>query len=53
MQCVLANVSNGTINCGCHGSSFSASDGSVKKGPATKPLAKTDVKVDGDDIKLA
>jgi Rieske Fe-S protein len=52
-QCVLASVSNGTIKCGCHGSTFSATDGSVKNGPATRPLAKQELKIDGDDIKLA
>ncbi|TKA09134.1 Rieske (2Fe-2S) protein [Actinacidiphila oryziradicis] len=37
--CVVADVSGGTINCGCHGSKFSIEDGSVKNGPATQPLA--------------
>jgi Rieske Fe-S protein len=53
MQCVLSSVTNGTINCGCHGSQFSATDGSVKKGPATAALPKKQLKVDGEDIKLA
>ncbi len=48
--CTVANVSDGTINCTCHGSKFSATDGSVKHGPATQPLSKVDVKVDGDEI---
>src|SRR5688572_20162869 len=35
-HCVLASISNGNINCGCHQSQFSINDGSVKKGPATQ-----------------
>lgn len=27
--CIVANVANGTINCGCHGSKYSIEDGSV------------------------
>lgn len=52
-QCVLAKVENGTINCGCHGSRFSITDGSVKNGPATARLEKKELKIEGDDIKLA
>lgn len=52
-QCVLAKVEGGTINCGCHGSQFSVTDGSVKNGPATAPLQKKALKIEGDDIKLA
>lgn len=52
-QCVLTSVSNNLINCGCHGSQFSAVDGSAKKGPATKALEKRQITVDGDNIKLA
>ena len=51
--CTVANVKNGTINCGCHGSQFSIEDGSVKKGPANKPLDAVSIKVDGDAITLA
>jgi Rieske Fe-S protein len=50
--CVVANVTGGTINCGCHGSKFGL-DGSVKKGPATTPLSARTVKVSGDQISLA
>jgi Rieske Fe-S protein len=52
-QCVVADVSNGMINCKCHGSMFSAADGSVKKGPATKSLAEKPLKIEGDSIALA
>jgi cytochrome b6-f complex iron-sulfur subunit len=44
---------NGVSTCPNHGSQFSTSDGSVKKGPATKALATIDVKVEGDKVVLA
>jgi len=46
-------VKDGTINCTCHGSKFSIEDGSVATGPATKPLAKVEVTVEGDEIVTA
>jgi len=48
--CTLADVADGTINCGCHGSKFSPQDGAVRNGPATKPLPSVAVKVEGDQI---
>ncbi|QHY94296.1 Cytochrome b6-f complex iron-sulfur subunit [Streptomyces sp. S4.7] len=51
--CAVGSISNGTITCPCHGSQFDASDGSVKKGPATKPLGAASITVEGDEIKLA
>lgn len=48
--CTLADVKDGSINCGCHGSRFSPQDGSVRHGPATRPLPSVRVKVDGEDI---
>ncbi|MEO3923240.1 Rieske (2Fe-2S) protein [Plantactinospora sp. CA-294935] len=52
-QCPVTGVDGGTINCSCHFSKFSVADGSVKGGPATKPLAEKKVTVDGDNIVLA
>ena len=53
MGCPLDNVSGGTINCICHGSEFSISDGSVVRGPATSPLPAKQITVKGSDISLA
>jgi Rieske Fe-S protein len=43
-------VSGGTINCPCHGSKFSITNGSVVTGPATAPLAAVGIKVKGSSI---
>ncbi|HEY9369162.1 Rieske (2Fe-2S) protein [Streptomyces sp.] len=51
--CAVKEVTDGTITCPCHGSAFSAADGSVKQGPATRPLPPAEIKVDGDSITLA
>jgi Rieske Fe-S protein len=54
--CILASVSAGTINCGCHGSKFSITDGSNVTGPlgspagSVAPLPKVAVKLQGKDI---
>ena len=50
--CPLDNVSQGTINCICHGSQFSIEDGSVVTGPASAPLPKKPLVVKGSDITL-
>ncbi|MGC4796577.1 Rieske (2Fe-2S) protein [Micromonospora saelicesensis] len=52
-RCPVSNVDGGTINCTCHFSKFSIEDGSVKAGPATKPLPAKPVKVVGDQISFA
>ncbi|GIG89838.1 Rieske (2Fe-2S) protein [Plantactinospora endophytica] len=52
-QCPVTGVDGGTINCSCHFSKFSVADGSVKGGPATKPLPEKKVTVEGDNIVLA
>jgi Rieske Fe-S protein len=48
--CFVNSVTNGTINCPCHGSKFSIKDGSVVKGPATRPLPPRAIKVEGTSI---
>ncbi|GAA4000475.1 Rieske (2Fe-2S) protein [Streptomyces sp. NBC_01352] len=52
-QCPVANVTDGTINCTCHGSKFSITDGAVQNPPATKPLPEKQIKVSGDSITVA
>jgi nitrite reductase/ring-hydroxylating ferredoxin subunit len=51
--CAVKEVSGGTINCPCHNSKFDISDGSVKGGPAKKPLPGQKVSVKGGEIHLA
>ena len=56
MGCQLADVVAGTINCPCHGSQFSITNGSNVTGPmgtpagSVPPLPKVAVKVHGPDI---
>jgi Rieske Fe-S protein len=54
--CLLASVASGTINCGCHGSQFSITNGDNVVGPSGEPagsvapLPKVGIKVQGKDI---
>ena len=48
--CFVSSVSHGTINCPCHGSKFSITDGSVVHGPATRPLPPIAINVEGTSI---
>jgi Rieske Fe-S protein len=52
MQCTVDQISNGTIDCPCHGSQFSIKDGSVVAGPAPSPLPAANIKVTGTSIFL-
>ena len=49
-SCLVSSVKDGTISCACHGSSYSAADGSVKNGPATRALREVPVTVEGGDV---
>lgn len=51
--CAVKSVNDGVIHCPCHNSNFSITDGSVKSGPARKPLPEVPIKVSGDSITLA
>jgi Rieske Fe-S protein len=48
-NCPVATVTD-TINCECHGSRYSITDGSVVNPPATTPLPAKTIKVDGDTL---
>jgi len=47
--CKLPAVTDGVLNCPCHGSQFGL-DGAVLRGPAVTPLAPVAVKVQGGEI---
>lgn len=53
MGCQVGSVSDGTILCPCHGSEYSVTDGSVKRGPASRALAPATITVANGDITLA
>jgi Rieske Fe-S protein len=50
--CIVSSVSDGKINCPCHGSQFNL-DGSVARGPASSRLAAKAVTVTGNSINVA
>lgn len=52
MGCTVNQVRNGLIMCPCHGSEYSITDGSVKQGPASSPLAAKPITVANDQITL-
>jgi len=52
MGCIVSQISNGTIDCPCHGSRYSIKDGSVVAGPAPSPLPAEAIKVSGTSIVL-
>lgn len=51
--CLVSGVSDGTVNCPCHGSKFDVADGSVRGGPAPEPLPAARITVAGGSIRLA
>ncbi|MEU5975254.1 Rieske (2Fe-2S) protein [Streptomyces sp. NPDC047315] len=50
--CLVAKVANGTIDCPCHGSEFHVADGTVARGPASRPLPPQQISVTGEAILL-
>ncbi|MFD6436214.1 Rieske (2Fe-2S) protein [Streptomyces venezuelae] len=51
--CPVTSVEGGTVNCPCHGSKYDIADGSVRGGPAPKPLPAVAITVTGGSIKQA
>ena len=52
MGCIVNQVSDGTIDCPCHGSQYSIKTGDVVAGPAPKPLPAKQIKVSGGSVFL-
>jgi Rieske Fe-S protein len=52
MGCIVNQISGGRIDCPCHGSEYSITDGAVLAGPAPRPLPAKQIKVTGDSIFL-
>lgn len=50
--CPVSEVTS-TINCPCHGSQFSLTDGAAEQGPATEPLASVELTVTDGQISRA
>jgi Rieske Fe-S protein len=48
--CLVGSVEDNVITCPCHGSQYSAEDGTVVTGPATGNLTPVDVTVKGGQI---
>jgi Rieske Fe-S protein len=51
--CMVTSVRNGQITCPCHGSQFSAADGSVTQGPAIVALPTRTVTRNGDTLTVS
>jgi Rieske Fe-S protein len=52
MGCIVSQISDGTIDCPCHGSQYSIKDGAVVAGPAPSPLPAEAIKLSGTSIIL-
>ncbi|MDV7246573.1 MULTISPECIES: Rieske (2Fe-2S) protein [Rhodococcus] len=50
--CSVSEVHDGTINCPCHGSRYSITDGSVVRRPAQQPLDAHPVTRTGDVLSI-
>ena len=51
--CLVSRVEGKEITCACHGSAFSAADGSVLSGPSPRGLSSKTVTVNGDSLTIA
>jgi Rieske Fe-S protein len=52
MGCTVDKVANGLIQCPCHGSKYSVSDGTVKAGPAPRALPAEKIEIKGTQVVL-
>jgi Rieske Fe-S protein len=52
LGCTVNKVADGLIQCPCHGSKYSVTDGSVKAGPAPKALPAEQITVKGNQVVL-
>jgi Rieske Fe-S protein len=52
LGCIVNQISDGKIECPCHGSEYSIASGAVLRGPAPRPLPAKKIKVSGDSIFL-
>jgi len=52
-QCLVGSVDGGLITCPCHGSQFRINDGTVARGPATRPLTAKHTTVSGDQVQIS
>ncbi|MGW0860710.1 Rieske (2Fe-2S) protein [Streptomyces sp. NPDC002690] len=52
-SCLVSSVSDGTINCPCHGSRYSITDAAVEAGPAPRPLPAEKITVSGGAVRTA
>ena len=48
--CTVGSIEGKNIVCPCHGSAYSIVDGSVVKGPTTKPLIPKSATTEGSDL---
>lgn len=53
MGCQVTQITNGLIECPCHGSHYSITDGSVQAGPAPRALPAESITVQGGEIFLS
>lgn len=50
--CPITDIAGGTIMCNCHGSEFNL-DGSVKRGPASRPLTAAKLNEKGSNLDIS